>query len=65
MAETIPIHREVNLNIARVAASFATPGLFEFLCECGAPSCQQYVAMTLESFSTAQRPVVAPGHFAA
>jgi hypothetical protein len=65
MTEPFPtVRREVNLNIAQVAASFATPGLFEFLCECHDPACQQFVAMSLETFSAGES-VVAHGHYAA
>jgi hypothetical protein len=66
MTEPIPsVRREVNLNIAHVAAKFSTPGLFEFLCECGRADCQLYVAMSLDSFSARQEPVLAQAHQAA
>ncbi len=56
------LRREVNLNIAHVAATFGTSADFEFLCECGHPGCGELVSLSLEQFSAANHPLLAPIH---
>jgi hypothetical protein len=61
---------EVNRNIRMAVQRFDDPALdgaesWEFLCECGADGCGQWVTLTLKGYEAllrADEPVLAPGH---
>ncbi len=72
--ETTPIDRatakaEVNRRVREAADRFelADTGYstWEFLCECDAPGCAEWVRLTLEELDALERadaPILAPGH---
>jgi hypothetical protein len=61
---------EVNRNIRMAVKRFDEPALdgdesWDFLCECGADECGQWVTLTLKRYEAllrAEEPVLAPGH---
>jgi hypothetical protein len=61
---------EVNRNIRMAVKRFAAPTLdgeesWDFLCECDADACGQWVTLTLKRYEAllrADEPILAPGH---
>ena len=60
---------EVNRNVRIAVERFDVPGLvdesWEFLCECGADDCQQWVKLTLQQYEKllrTEKPILAAGH---
>jgi hypothetical protein len=56
-------HRAHNADLARVARFRAHP--VSFLCECGAPTCEERMHMTVseyEAIAVHRRYLIAPGH---
>ncbi len=58
--------REVNENIAKLAAPAAGTGYFLFICECGDTSCAESLELTTAEYEAVRsaegRFVVVPGH---
>jgi hypothetical protein len=60
---------ELNRNVRMAVKRFDLSGLeeetWDFLCECGADDCQEWVTLQLAQYEAMQReddPILAPGH---
>jgi hypothetical protein len=57
---------EVNARIREIAGrSAASTDDWDFICECGDPTCQERVTLSVAEYEKLQRrrePVLAPGH---
>jgi hypothetical protein len=60
---------EVNRNVRMAVKRFDVPGLadesWDFLCECGAEDCKDWVTLTLAQYETLrqhEQPILAAGH---
>jgi len=61
--------KELNRNVRMAVNRFDLAGLgddaWDFLCECGADECQEWVTLRVEQYEALQRadePILAPGH---
>ena len=67
--ESSATRRELNRNVRMAVKRFDLSGLddeaWDFLCECGADDCQDWVTLRLAQYEALQRveePILAPGH---
>ena len=59
------VNRHVRLAVKRFDLSELDEESWNFLCECGADDCQQWVTLRVAEYETLQRadePILAPGH---
>ena len=67
--ESSATRRELNRNVRLAVKRFDLSGIeeetWDFLCECGAEDCQEWVTLRVAQYERLQRadePVLAPGH---
>ena len=67
--ESSATRKELNRNVRMAVKRFDLSGLddetWDFLCECGADECQEWVTLKVAQYEALQRadePILAPGH---
>jgi hypothetical protein len=64
-AEKAEVNRQVKMAVKRFDRPELGEETWDFLCECGADQCKEWVTLTLrqyESLLQAEEPILAPGH---
>jgi hypothetical protein len=64
-AEKAEVNRQVRMAVKRFDRAELDEETWDFLCECGADQCREWVTLTLpeyESLLQAEEPILAPGH---
>jgi hypothetical protein len=64
-AEKAEVNRNVRMAVKRFEAADLATESWDFLCECGADECRQWVTLTLEEYERlrkADEPILAAGH---
>jgi hypothetical protein len=64
-AERAEVNRNVRMAVKRFDAPDLADETWDFLCECGADQCKEWVTLTLtkyEELLQAEEPILVPGH---
>ena len=59
------VNRQVRMAVKRFDRAELDEETWDFLCECGADQCKEWVTLTLPQYETmlqAEEPILAPGH---